>query len=162
MIPTAILSNRQVIALESLLPVVDGNIVPPDPSLATTKTTLPGPNTGNLTNLPAIQHFDESEKIGVGIAIPFAPLSLAAFIWRKRRLRSVVIAAEEQQSAETKQDETVMSEGDKHPFFQQKSKLEAEERPKYELEARQGLHELDGEAEIHEIPAGVDQHFWLS
>ena len=50
------------------------------------------------------------------------------------------------------------SEGDNQPFLQQKAELEAEERRKYELEARQKIHEMDGSTEIIEIPAGTQEH----
>ena len=65
--------------------------------------------------------------------------------------------AEGQKIAETKQDEAVASKGNNQPYLLQKSELEAEERQKYELEVRQRLQELDGEAETHEMAAEIDQ-----
>ena len=102
---------------------------------------------------------DEPSKIGIGVGVSAAALvllHLAAFIWRIRRLRSVAITAEKQGDMENKQESA--SEGDKQPYLQQKAELEAEERRKYELEARQKIHELDGGTEIREIPAGTHEH----
>ncbi len=51
-----------------------------------------------------------------------------------------------------------MSKDDPQPYLQQKSELEADERQKHELEARQSIFELDSHLRAQEIQAGVQDH----
>ena len=120
-------------------------------------TTSPILHSSNATKPIVTSRLDEPTKIGIGVGVPFAaliPIPLAAFMWRKRRLRSAAIAAGEQANT----GDRTASGPDSQPYLQQKAELEAEERRRHELEARQKVHELDGATEIIEIPAGKHEH----
>ena len=46
---------------------------------------------------------------------------------------------------------------DIQPYLQQEAELEDEERRRYEMEAQEVRHEMQGEDDIHEIGLGRDQ-----
>ncbi len=147
-----------------LIQVANRSVTPaPSTSLlatanSTTSLTL---HSSNATKPIVTPRPDEPTKIGIGISVSFAaliPISLVAFIWRKRRLRSAAITAEDQGNTKNRQEGTSASRGDSQPYLQQKPELEAEEQQIHELEARQKIYELDGETGIIEIPAGTHEH----
>lgn len=130
-------------------------------SASANSTTSQPLHSSNATKSSVTPLLDEPSKIGIGVGASAAALiliSLAALIWRKRRFRSAAITAKNQGKTENRREGTSASEGENQPYLQQKAELEAEERRKYELEARQKIHELDGGTEIREIPAGTHEH----
>ena len=147
-----------------IIPVTNISVTPaPSASLrvGANSTTSPTLHSSNATKPTVTPRLDEPERIGIGVAVSFATLiliSLVAFIWRKQRLRSAAITAEKQGDTEKRREGTSASEGDNQPYLQQKAELEAEERQRHELEARQKIYELDGQTCINEIPAGTHEH----
>ena len=124
-------------------------------------STSPTLHSSNATKQTVTPRLDEPTKIGIGVGVSFAALfliSLVGFLWRKRRLRSAAITAEEQGDTEDRQEGTSASRGNSQPYLQQRAELEAEERRGHELEGRQKIHELDGRTEMIEIPAGIHEH----
>ena len=158
--PTALIQVNDT----SVTPALSTLVLPaPSASLpvganSTTSTIL---HPSNATKSTVAPRLDEPIKIGIGVGVSFAALlliSLVGYIWRKRRLHLAAITAEEQGDTEGRQKGTSSSDSDNQPYLQQKAELEAEERQRHELEARQKIHELDGGTEIREVPGGTHEH----
>ena len=90
-------------------------------------------------------------KVATGVACPIAILGLAllAFLVHKRRKAPTAL----KQEAE---DASSQNKGSPHedtqPYLQRKAELEAEEKQKHELEARERRFEMGGEGERYELP----------
>ncbi|KAL8748513.1 MAG: hypothetical protein Q9184_007251 [Pyrenodesmia sp. 2 TL-2023] len=88
-------------------------------------------------------------RIALGVTIPCATILLSALTllaiirYRKRR----------RQTQPTSPKPTTPAED--QPYFQQKGELDAEESTKYELDAEQKEHELEGDNEIRELPTNA-------
>lgn len=99
-------------------------------------------------------NLERRDKIVIGVAVPLPLVTLAilgVFVWRNIQRRRLVAAAAvsvvEKDSAKTE---------DGQPFLQRKAELEAVERRKHELEARQALSEVTGEDAVFEMPTGKE------
>ena len=140
----------------SLMPAPSASL----PEIANS-TTSPKPQSSSSTGTIGPLRLEEPTQIGIGVGVFFATLflvSLVAFIWHKGRLRSAAITAEKQAGSNNKRRGTSVSEGHNQPYLQNKAELEAEDRQKHELEARQRIYELDGENGLNKVSAGIFEH----
>ena len=90
-------------------------------------------------------------EIAIGVAIPVAFLvlvSLGFFAYRRWRIHKKL---KEVNAMSPKQGSL---HEDRQPYLQQKAELEAEEKRKHELEARERRYEMDNEGERYELPVG--------
>lgn len=71
---------------------------------------------------------------------------LAFVVYRRRKTRKTL----KEQDASSQRQESPRE--DTQPYLQQKAELEAEEKRKYELEARERRLEMGNEGEIYELP----------
>ena len=93
--------------------------------------------------------YDKKVKVANGVAIPVALLGLVLLgflVYRRRKPKKTL----------KDEDATSPKEGTPHedtqPYLQQKAELEAEEKRKHELEARERTHEMGNEGERYELP----------
>ena len=156
-ITTASASLRAIVSsTTSLMPAPSAS----SPEIANS-TTSPKPQSSSSTETIGPLRLEEPTQIGIGIGVFFATLFLVflvAFIWHKGRLRSAAITAENRAGSNNKRRGTLVSEGHNQPYLQNKAELEAEDRQKHELEARQRIYELDGENGLNEVSAGIYEH----
>ena len=92
---------------------------------------------------------DKKVKISLGVAIPVASLGLVLLgylVYKRRKMQKKM----------GEEDATSKKEGSTHedhqPYLQQKAELEAEEKRKHELEARERRYEMGVEGERYELP----------
>ena len=101
------------------------------------------------TNTPIAPGISQRVKIAIGCSVSVAGLIsflvLALWIYRYRK-------AKQQRQPSLKS----ASPEDDQPYLQRKGELEAEEKHRYELSNEQRQNELDGDNEIHEMPADRD------
>ena len=92
-------------------------------------------------------------KVAYAVAIPVALLGLVLllFLLYKRRKAQKTLKEEEEDSSS--QDKGPPHE-ETQPYLQKKAELEAEEKRKHELEAREMRYEMGTEGERYELPAG--------
>ncbi len=91
---------------------------------------------------------DRNVKLATGVTIPVALLGLVLLgflVYRRRKKQKTL---EEDPAS---QDLGSLQE-DPQPYLQQKAELEAEEKRKHELEARERTYEMGNEGERYELP----------
>ena len=132
----------------SLTPVTSG------PNQNSTQSNFAGTNSSNKSSTQSVSTHstdfsDKKLKIGLGVAIPVASLGLVLLGYLVYKRRKVQETLEEE-------DATSKKEGspheDRQPYLQQKAELEAEEKRKHELEAREMRYEMGVEGERYELP----------
>lgn len=110
-----------------------------------------GPNRNPTQSVPTNPSgsYDEKVKIAQGVAIPVTLLGLVllGFVIYKRRKTKKTL--KEQDASSQRQGSP---REDSQPYLQQKAELEAEEKRKYELEARERRLEMGTEVERYELP----------
>ena len=116
----------------------------PSPS---SSSSLPSPTTFNSSSAsfssPVYRGLNKQDKIAVGVVVPIAVIASLLIIlisWRRYRTRRQVRT----------DDNTTLCE-EAQPYLQQKPELGAEEREKYEMEAQEVRHEMQGADAIYEI-----------
>lgn len=122
---------------------VDGSLQP-----SSAAPTIPLASTSSV--YATHPHLDKQAEVSIGVAVPIAALgmlSLAILLWRRSRTSS---------KANGMIGEEEASEGNQ-PYLQRKAELEGEEKWKFELDAVERRHELDGENEIHEVPTETNE-----
>ena len=142
-------------AVVSIQPAASLIAAPTAPILSSPTPVTSGPNqnsmqsndtgtnsSNNISTQSVSTHSTESSdkkvKISLGVAIPVASLGLVllGYLVYKRR----------------KMQETSSTHEDPQPYLQQKAELEAEEKRKHELEARERRYEMGVEGERYELP----------
>ena len=118
-----------------------------------TETNIPnGTSTKPIATHSSASH-DKTVEVANAVAFPIAFLGLAllAFLVYKRRKA-------QKKSKEEAEDASSQNKGSPHedtqPYLQQKAELEAEEKQKHELEARERRYEIGSEGERYELPVG--------
>ena len=93
--------------------------------------------------------YDTKIKVANGVAIPVGFLGLillGLLVYKRRKTRKTL----------KEEDATSQKQGSPHediqPYLQQKAELEAEEKMKHELEARERRYEMGSEGERYELP----------
>ena len=93
--------------------------------------------------------YDTKVKVANGVAIPVGFLGLGLLgllVYRRRKTQKTL----------KEEDATSQKQGSSHeetqPYLQQKAELEAEEKIKHELEARERRYEMGIEGERYELP----------
>ena len=124
------------------------------PNQNSTQSNVAGTNSSNDSSTQSVSTHstdssDKKVKISFGVAIPVASLGLVLLGYLVYKRRKVQETLEEE-------DATSKTEGSPHedqqPYLQQKAELEAEEKRKYELEARERRYEMGVEGERYELP----------
>lgn len=116
---------------------------------SSTRTNTPSQNSTQSVPTHSSESYDEKAKIATGVAIPVASLGLvllAFVVYRRRKTRKTL----KEQDASSQRQESPRE--DTQPYLQQKAELEAEEKRKYELEARERRLEMGNEGERYELP----------
>ena len=93
--------------------------------------------------------YDKNVKVANGVAIPMGLLGLVLLgllVYKRRKTQKTL--KEEDASSQNQES----PHGDTQPYLQQKAELEAEEKQKHELEARERRHEMGIEGEMYELP----------
>lgn len=93
--------------------------------------------------------YDKRIKVANGVAIPLAFLGLVLLGFLVYRRRKIQKTMKEEDATPSKQES---SHEDTQPYLQQKAELEAEEKRKYELEARERRCEIGNTVERYELP----------
>ena len=87
-------------------------------------------------------------KVANAVTIPVAlGLVLLGFLVYRRRKRQKTKKEEDSSLQDSRSPQE-----DPRPYLQQKAELEAEEKRKYELEARERRYEIGNEGERYELP----------
>ena len=119
------------------------------PNRNSTQSNVAGTNSSNNSSTQSVStrstaSSDKKIKISLGVAIPVASLGLVLLgylVYKRRKVQ------------ETLKEEDVTSKKEDHqPYLQQKAELEAEEKRKHELEARERRYEMGVEGERYELP----------
>ncbi|KAI4123942.1 MAG: hypothetical protein LQ338_005053 [Usnochroma carphineum] len=102
------------------------------------------------TNPPRTPGLNVGTKTAIGISIPLTIIGLCTLlalgILRHRKNKHERQSNQEAAAASSPED-------DDQPYLQRKAELEAEEQAKFELDAEQRQHELEGDNEIREMAA---------
>ena len=121
---------------------------------SSTQSNATGTNSLNNSSTQSVSthssgSYDTKVKVANGVAIPvgFLGLVLLGLLVYKRRKNRKTLKEE---------DATSQKQGSPHediqPYLQQKAELEAEEKRKHELEARERRYEMGIEGERYELP----------
>lgn len=131
----------------SLTPVASG------PDQNSTQSISTGTDSQNSSSTHSVSthslgSYDTKVKLATGVTIPVALLGLVLLgflVYRRRKKQKTL---EEDLAS---QDLGSLQE-DPQPYLQQKAELEAEEKRKHELEARERRYEMGNEGERYELP----------
>ena len=130
----------------SFVTILPTSIIP-NTTVQAASTTNP---VSSSTALPSEPMLPVGAKAGIGVAIPVAALIVLTlgffkFCWHRKRQNKAL------------QADTVALSGEDQPYLHQKGELEAEERRRYEMHGEHVQYELEGDNEMHEMAARVDQ-----
>ena len=120
-------------------------------------SSLPPPSSLSLPNVPSSTNgtsvgLETKYRIVIGLTVPFTALALTlvgVVTCRQYRRRKRLASAKAEATPPGQPQDT-------QPYLQPKAELEAEERMKHELEARERRFEVDAANEIHEMVASGD------
>ena len=131
----------------SLTPVASG---PDQNSTQSISTGTNGQNSSSTHTVSthSLGSHDTKVKLATGVTIPVAFLGLVLLgflVYRRRKNQKTL------EEDPTSQDSGSPQE-DPQPYLQQKAELEAEEKRKHELEARERRYEIGNEGERYELP----------
>ena len=124
------------------------------PNQNSPQTNVAGTNSSNNNSTQSVSthsmdSFDKKVKISLGVAIPVASLGLVLLgylVYKRRKMQETL----EEEDAPSKKGGSPHE--DPQPYLQQKAELEAEEKRKHELEARERRYEMGVEGERYELP----------
>ncbi len=131
----------------SLTPVASGRDQNSTQSIST-GTDHQNPNSTNSVSTHSPGSYDKKVNLATGITIPvtFLGLVLLGFLVHRRRKKQKTL---EEDPASQDLGSPLQ---DPQPYLQQKAELEAEEKRKHELEARERRYEMGNEGERYELP----------
>ena len=124
-----------------------------NPSPLTSITSGPNQNFTQAISTHSSESYDKKVKVANGVAIPVAFLALVllgVLVYKRRKTQKTL---KEEDAISYKQGSP---HEDTQPYLQQKAELEAEEKRKHELEARERRYEMGIEGERYELP--VEEH----
>lgn len=135
----------------SPLPVLTVIATPTASNRSSLTPVTPGPNQTSTQSVSTHSSgFDDKKiKVANGVAIPLAFLGLVLLGFLLYRRRKIQKTRKEDNATPSKQES---SHEDTQPYLQQKAELEAEEKRKYELEARERRYEIGNAVERYELP----------
>ena len=146
--PTASISSLLTLVTSAL----NQNLTQSNP----TGTTTPNRTSTQPVPTQSSRSHDNTIKVANAVAIPIAFLGLAllAFlVYKRRKAQKILKGKAEDASSQNKGS----PQKDTQPYLQRKAELEAEEKQKHELEARERRYEMGSEGERYELPAGGER-----